>query len=92
MTGDTVKDFRDRARNGELSSNRAGLSLDLLQANVAIVPEACADPFHVYCLNGAMPRPRVDVGETGARSRKDSDLISTSATTSRETMNIEMVG
>ncbi len=40
MTGESVKNIRERVRNGALSSHTAGLCPGLLQANVVIVPKA----------------------------------------------------
>ena len=65
MTGDTVKDIRDRVRSSELSSNTAGLLPGLLQTNVVIVPEVYADPFYAYCQKNPMPFPLVDIGDAG---------------------------
>ena len=78
MTGESVRDIRDRVRNGALSGHTAGLCPGLLQTNVVIVPKVYADPFRAYCLKNPMACPLIDVGDTGdpllARLGADIDI------------------
>ena len=66
MTGDTVKNIRDRVRNGELSSHTAGLCvLGSAPDKRGNCPRSLCR--HVFCLlsEKPLPCPLVDVGVTG---------------------------
>lgn len=58
--------LRARARNGELGATCTPDALDLVQANLVVLPRADADDFLLFCQRNPRPCPLLAVGEPGA--------------------------
>ncbi len=58
--------LRARARNGELGATCTPDALDLVQANLVVLPRADAAEFLLYCQRNPRPCPLLAVGEPGA--------------------------
>ncbi|MCC7459018.1 MAG: putative hydro-lyase [Nitrospira sp.] len=58
--------LRARARNGELGATCTPDALDLVQANLVVLPRADADDFLLFCQRNPRPCPLLAVTEPGA--------------------------
>ncbi len=65
---DSAVFWRRRIRNGTHVSHTAGLAAGCLQGNLAIVPDALAGDFLLYCHRNPKPCPVIGVGEPGDAS------------------------
>jgi len=68
--GDSIRDhspvdWRSLARNGSHATNTVGCAAGYLQGNLAIVPEAMAGDFLLYCHRNPKPCPLIGVGDAG---------------------------
>lgn len=61
----TPFEFRRQVRNGEFREPTAGHCGDFAQANLAILPKACADDFFRFCFLNPKSCPLLGVGEPG---------------------------
>lgn len=57
--------WRARARSGSHATNTVGCAAGYLQGNLAIVPEALAGDFLLYCHRNPKPCPLIGVGDAG---------------------------
>jgi len=62
---DSPAEWRSRARNGSHVTNTVGCAAGYLQGNLAIVPEAMAGDFLLYCHRNPKPCPLIGVGDAG---------------------------
>lgn len=59
------RDVRLAARTGDLTGPTSGLAHDHVQANLAIIPEALAFNFLLFCQRNPKPCPVIEVLDPG---------------------------
>jgi uncharacterized protein YcsI (UPF0317 family) len=62
---ENIETVRARIRSGSYASHTAGLGKNLLQANLAIIPEPYALDFMRFCQRNPKPCPLIGVSDTG---------------------------
>jgi uncharacterized protein YcsI (UPF0317 family) len=61
----TAQSERRRIRKREHTGHTAGLADGFVQANICILPKACADDFLLYCQRNPKPCPLLAVSDVG---------------------------
>ena len=61
----TGREVRALARSGQLRTHTCGLAPGYLQANLVILPQACAYDFLVFCQRNPKPCPVLEVTDPG---------------------------
>ncbi|MHA7776740.1 putative hydro-lyase [Roseibium sp. M-1] len=62
---ESIEAVRAQIRSGSYTAHTAGLGRNLLQANLAIIPEAYALDFMRFCQRNPKPCPLIGVSDTG---------------------------
>ena len=62
---ENIETLRAQIRSGSYRSHTAGLGKNLLQANLAIIPEAYALDFMRFCQRNPKPCPLIGASDTG---------------------------
>ena len=62
---ENIETLRAQIRSGSYRSHTAGLGKNLLQANLAIIPEAFALDFMRFCQRNPKPCPLIGASDTG---------------------------